>query len=189
MPTASRASSATSSGENSSGRNSQPSLSKSSICCWVSFMGFLLFSAVRLHATWPTTRTILQGLCRSDAPPSGHHSRFAGSAIAQPHPECRVEPGAVALPFVPPLAALQPASRARRHPFNQNLYKGGFGSKAGGYFECTAYRDFILPYFQRGIPCPSRDRCGCVAVFSAFAFSDVWWPWQPPVHIAHRRTI
>src|SRR3954464_9070763 len=45
MPTASRASSATSSGLNSSGRNSQPSRWKSSICCWVSFMGFppLLF--------------------------------------------------------------------------------------------------------------------------------------------------
>src|SRR3954452_6701149 len=45
MPTASRASSATSSGLNNSGRNSQPSRWKSSICCWVSFMWFppLLF--------------------------------------------------------------------------------------------------------------------------------------------------
>src|ERR1700753_3213042 len=38
MPSASRASSATSSGLNNSGRNSQPSRLKSSICCWVSFM-------------------------------------------------------------------------------------------------------------------------------------------------------
>src|SRR6202035_5737632 len=42
MPSASCASSATSSALNSSGRNSQPSRSKSSICCWVNSIGFLL---------------------------------------------------------------------------------------------------------------------------------------------------
>src|SRR3954453_21448671 len=87
MLTASRASRATSSAANNSGKNSQPSRLKSSICCWLSFMEVPpVFFTAEAQTFVRANNSTGAGVCQSEATHGDHDVPSTGRQELQYDP-------------------------------------------------------------------------------------------------------